>query len=59
MNGNFILDFALLVKQVTNTSKLCSNSVMDYVVAHSSLHKKLVSITCAKLSMEDRVVSTR
>ena len=26
---------------------------------HSSRHKKLASITCAKLSMKDRVVSTR
>ena len=32
---------------------------MDCVVMHSSQHKKLASIICVKLSMEDRVVSTR
>ena len=34
-------------------------SVTDYVVIHLLPHKKLASITFAKLSMEDRVVSTR
>ena len=47
-NGNFALDFALLVKLVINTSKRCPKSVTDCVVTHSSRHKKLDSIICAK-----------
>ena len=50
--GNFTLDFALLVKMVTNTSKQRPKSATDYVTTHSSRHKKLSSITSAKLLTE-------
>ena len=57
-NGNSVLDYALLVNLVISTLKQCQSSVMDCVAMHSSRHKKLASIICVKLSMEDHVVST-
>ena len=57
-SGNFALDFAWLVKLAINASKQCPKSVTDYVVMRLLQHKKLASTTCAKLTMEDRVVST-
>ena len=36
-NGNFVIDFALLVKPVINLSKRCQKSVMDCVSTHPSL----------------------
>ena len=45
-NCNYALDFARLVKLATNTSKHRPKCVTDYV----SRHKKLTSMTCAKLS---------
>ena len=53
MNGNFALDCASPENLVINTSKRCQKSVMDRVATHSSRHKKLASIICAKLSMDD------
>ena len=55
MNRNSVLDYASLVNLVINTSKQCPQSVMDCVVTHSSRHKKLASIICAKLLTEDPV----
>ena len=57
--GNSAHDCALPVKLVINVLKRCLKSVTDCVATHSSRHKKLASIICAKLSMEDYVVSTR
>ena len=48
-NGNFAFDYALLVNMVISTSKRCPKSVTDCVVTHSSRHKKLASIVCAKI----------
>ena len=59
MDGNFALDYALLVNLVINTPKLCPKSVTDCVVTHSSRHKKLASIICANLLTEDHPVLTR
>ena len=36
MDGNFAIDYELLVNLVINTSKQCPKSVMDCVVKHSS-----------------------
>ena len=55
-SGHFALDFASLEKLAINTSKRCPKSVTDYVVMHLLQHKKLASITCAELSMEDRMM---
>ena len=57
--GNFALDFALLVKIVISTSKRCPESAADYVAMQSLQHKKMASITCAKLLTEDHVVLRR
>ena len=57
-NENFALDFALLVNLVISTLKRCQKTVTDCVATHSSWHKELASIICAKLLMEDHVVST-
>ena len=43
-------------KLAINTPKRCPKSVTDHVVMHLLQHKKLASITCAKLSMEDRMM---
>ena len=58
-SGDFALDFALLGKLAINTSKRCPKSLTDHVVMHLLQHKRFASKTCAKLSMEHRVVSTR
>ena len=58
MNGNFALDHALLVNLVINTLERCLKSVMDCVATLSSRHRKLASIICAKLSVEDHEVLT-
>ena len=49
MNGNFALDYALLVNPVINVLKRCLKSAMDCVPTHSSRHKKLASVICAKI----------
>ena len=50
-SGNLELDFASLENLAINTSNRCPKSLTDYMVMQSLQHKKLVSITCAKLPM--------
>ena len=59
MNGSSALDYAVLVNLVICKLKRRLKHVMDCVATLSSRYKKLASIICAQLSVEDHVVSTR